>query len=82
MREHLISLATARLDPFSKGRSPASHQLLLCPRRAWVQDVLCPWGGSKAWASLPGSLGMGMLLGATCGGDEAVFCGVVIAKLK
>lgn len=71
--ESIISLATARLDPFSVGLSPASHQLLLRPaappRRAGMQDE----GAKHGLSSGPGSPGTGMLLGATRGGDEPVF---------
>lgn len=49
--ESIISLATAWLDPFSEGLSPASHQLLLRPAApphwAWMWDGVFPWSGSR-----------------------------------
>ena len=84
--ETIISLATAWLDPFSEGLSPASHQLLLRPAAPpyWtrMRDGLFPWNGSSMWTVLLGRPGTGMLLGATRGGDEPVFCSVITAKLK
>lgn len=60
--------------------SPESHPQLLHP--AWMQDGLFPLSGSRVWVFLLGSPGAGMLIGAACGEDESVFCGVTNAELK
>lgn len=81
--ESIISLATAWLDPFSEGLSTASHQLLLRPVLLHILAGLgCGMGFSHGTGFPPGSPGTAMLLRATYGGDEPVFCSVIIIKLK